>query len=60
MKWACDPPTKRFDISPPWLGDAQKVWMRSDFSLNMLGDAAHLASQGVQKVVQNYARNNLL
>ena len=25
---------KRFDIFPPWLWDAQKVQMRSDFSLN--------------------------
>ena len=27
------PPNKRLDISPPWLGDAQKVKARSDFSL---------------------------
>ena len=27
-------PPKRFDISPPCLGDAEKVLMRSDFSLN--------------------------
>ena len=28
-------PPKRFDISPPWLGDAQKIQVRSDFSLNI-------------------------
>ena len=27
-------PPKRFDIFSPWLGDAQKVQVRSDFSLN--------------------------
>ena len=27
-------PPKRFDIFSPWLGVAQKVWVRSDFSLN--------------------------
>ena len=27
-------PPKRFDIFSPWLGDAQKIWVRSDFSLN--------------------------
>ena len=27
-------PPKRFDIIPPWLGDAQKVYVRSDFSIN--------------------------
>ena len=27
-------PPKRFDIFSPWLGDAQKVYVRSDFSLN--------------------------
>ena len=27
-------PPKRFDILSPCLGDAQKVQMRSDFSLN--------------------------
>ena len=27
-------PPKRFDIFPHWLGDAQKVEARSDFSLN--------------------------
>ena len=26
--------SKRSDIFPPWLGDAQKVKARSDFSLN--------------------------
>ena len=28
------PPNKRFDIFPPCLRDAQKVYMRSDFSYN--------------------------
>ena len=27
-------PPKRFVIFPHWLGDAQKVWARSDFSSN--------------------------
>ena len=27
-------PPKRFKILSPWLGDAQKIWVRSDFSLN--------------------------
>ena len=31
-------PPKRFDMFSPCLGDAQKVWMRSDFSLNNLCD----------------------
>ena len=47
------PPTKRFDIFPPdyyysnysinysILGDAQKVWMRSDFPLNTVPSGFH-------------------
>ena len=37
------PPTKRFDIFSP-LGNAQKVQMRSDFSLNSEQKARHTQS----------------
>ena len=34
LSWQPMIPPKRFDIFPRCLGDAQKVYMRSDFSLN--------------------------
>ena len=30
-------PTKRFDMSPPRLGDSQKVWVRPDISFKKAG-----------------------
>ena len=35
-------PPKRFDIFPPRMGDAQKVQVRSDFSLKTLDSSRSL------------------